>query len=70
LSASSQALKFATPLYHARVKRTYHHGILYMYTRKFAQVVTDLQTSCNKVKRLTTIKPISGCVRTAFFQLL
>jgi hypothetical protein len=36
------------------------------YTRKKAQVVTDLQTSCNKV----VIKPISGCVRTACSQLL
>ena len=26
---------------------------------RFAQVVTDLQTSCNKV----VVKPISGCVR-------
>jgi hypothetical protein len=33
---------------------------------KNAQVVTDLQTSCNKV----VVKPISGCVRTACSQLL
>jgi hypothetical protein len=31
------------------------------YTRKKVQVVTDLQTSCNKV----VVKPILGCVRTA-----
>jgi hypothetical protein len=30
------------------------------------QVVTDLQTSCNKV----VVKPISGCVRTCLFALL
>ena len=35
-------------------------------TRKNAQVVTDLQTSRNKVVE----KPISGCVRTACSQLL
>ena len=35
-------------------------------SRKIAQVVTDLQTSCNKV----VVKPISGCVRTACSQLL
>jgi hypothetical protein len=40
-------------------------GMLFC-TRKNAQVVTDLQTSCNKV----VVKPISGCVRTACFQLL
>jgi hypothetical protein len=33
---------------------------------KNAQVVTDLQTSCNKI----VVKPISGCVRTACSQLL
>ena len=32
----------------------------------FLIVVTDLQTSCNKV----VVKPISGCVRTACSQLL
>ena len=31
------------------------------YTRKNGQVVTDLQTSCDKV----VVKLISGCVRTA-----
>jgi hypothetical protein len=36
------------------------------YTRKNAQVATDLQTGCNKV----VVKPISGCVRTACSQLL
>jgi hypothetical protein len=36
------------------------------YTHKNAQVVTDLQTSCNKV----VVKPMSGCVRTACSQLL
>jgi predicted RNA-binding protein with PIN domain len=35
-------------------------------TGKNMQVVTDLQTSCNKV----VVKPISGCVRTACSQLL
>ena len=35
------------------------------YIRKNVQVVTDLQTSCNKV----VVKPISGCVRTACSQL-
>jgi hypothetical protein len=35
-------------------------------TRKSAQVVTDLQTSCNKV----VVKPKLGCVRTACSQLL
>jgi hypothetical protein len=38
--------------------------ILY-YTLNDAQVVTDLQTSCNKV----VVKLISGCVRTACSQL-
>jgi hypothetical protein len=37
------------------------HGTGLLYRRKNAQVVTDLQTSCNKV----VVKPISGCVRTA-----
>ena len=36
------------------------------HTRKNALVVTDLQTSCNKV----VVKLISGCVRTACSQLL
>jgi hypothetical protein len=36
------------------------------YTPKSAQVVTDLQTSCNTV----IVKPISGSVRTVCFQLL
>jgi hypothetical protein len=36
------------------------------HTRKSAQVVTDLQTSCTEV----VVKPISGCVRTACSQLL
>ena len=31
------------------------------YTSKNAQVVTDLQASCNKV----VVKPISGCVHTS-----
>ena len=31
------------------------------YPRKNARVITDLQTSCNKV----VVKPILGCVRTA-----
>jgi hypothetical protein len=35
-------------------------------TCKNAQVVTNVQTSCNKV----VVKPISGCVRTACSQLL
>jgi hypothetical protein len=35
-------------------------------SRKIAQVVTDLQTSSNKV----VVKPISGCVRTVCSQLL
>jgi hypothetical protein len=37
-----------------------------LYTCKNAQVVTDLQTSCNMV----VVKPISGCVHTACAQLL
>jgi hypothetical protein len=38
----------------------------YPSTHVEMQVVTDLQTSCNKV----VVKPISGCVRTACSQLL
>jgi hypothetical protein len=38
----------------------------FAYTRKNARVVTDLQTSCNKV----VVKPISGYVCTAYSQLL
>ena len=34
--------------------------------RQHARVVTDLETSCNKV----VVKPILGCVRTACSQLL
>ena len=49
----------------------YTHGAYnYIYAlfiiNKHAQVVTDQQTSCNKV----VVKPISGCVRTACSQLL
>jgi hypothetical protein len=36
------------------------------YTRKNAQVGRDLLTSCNKV----VVKPISGCVCTALFQVV
>jgi hypothetical protein len=43
-----------------------HNYVSSLYTRKNAQGVTDLQTSCNKVG----VKPISGCVRTACSQLL
>ena len=40
---------------------TNHTGCSYRYTRKNAQVVTSLQTSCNKsVHKLST-----SCVRTA-----
>jgi hypothetical protein len=38
----------------------------YIYTRENAQVVTGLQTSCNKV----VVNPISGCVRNVCPQLL
>jgi hypothetical protein len=41
-------------------------SVLVWYILKNTQVVTDLQTSCNKVVG----KPISGCVRTACSQLL
>jgi pyruvate carboxylase len=41
-------------------------GVEVWLSRKNAQVVTDLKTSCNKV----VVKPISGCVRTACSQLL
>jgi pyruvate carboxylase len=41
-------------------------GVKVWLSRKNAQVVTDLKTSCNKV----VVKPISGCVRTACSQLV
>ena len=51
---------------HTYIYKLYLNASLDNYTRKNVQVVTDLQTSCNKV----VVKPISGCVRTACSQLL
>ena len=42
------------------------HKYITKDTHKIAQVVTDLQTSRNKV----VVQPISGCVRTTCSQLL
>ena len=38
-----------------------HAGTLFVYTRKNAQVATDLQTSCNK----SVHKLLTRCIRTA-----
>jgi hypothetical protein len=48
-----------------RIFRKYGHGS-HLCLVNLAQVVTDLQTSCNKA----VVKLISGCVRTACSQLL
>jgi hypothetical protein len=53
-------------LYILRHRIVQIHFLLAVYTRKNTQVVTDLQTSCNKV----VVKLISGYVRTACSQLL
>jgi uncharacterized protein len=48
------------------VPTTYQQDVFVMYTRKNAQVVTGLQTSCyESVHKLST-----SCVRTACSQLL
>ena len=48
-----------------RFLRVYDHWFA-THIKTHAQVVTDLQTSCNKV----VVKPILLCVRTACSQLL